>query len=164
MEKVNAVGKPIVLAPFCVHRIALSSLYKTFDFGMYFNANRYSHIDPTKDIKAPAHEKESFYGAWYLPVTSFDGYNVLLVENMCNEALAAMADKSREQDYIENMSRKSWIEPISAYGLDQVKLLKLTIKGIGQFRSACIAMERYDLLIKIRDFIQTWEITEEEMQ
>lgn len=164
MDQANTAGRPVVLAPFRVHRIALDSLYKTLDYGMYFSRRLYSHMDVSKDIKTPAHEKENSYGSWYLPVTSFDGYNVLLIENMCEASLEAMANKARNQEYIDCMMRESWVEPIQAFGLDQVKLLKLTTKGIGQFRSACTAMERYDLLIKIRDFIQWAEITNEELR
>jgi len=142
------------LKPYTVHMIDLVSFKKTIDgychFHKTFLKEKESNDIFQKDIKMI--KDDGFFDGVekiYLPLVSFDGYNVLMLENISQEALLKFSDIA--PDFYREKEDVSFYENyfIDAYSLDEVLIDDLTLKGINQYRNALEASENFEALIKL---------------
>jgi hypothetical protein len=143
------------LASYCVHLISIESFGKTSDDYLYFPDSFYC-LDEEKYITTTDQVRNSYgYDIHFLPVTSFDGYLVLLTENMSAEATAQLARRKSIGKTLEDSGEKNYI--IMAYGLNTVKAHLLTPDGLKQYASALRATENYEKLAEIVKLQKEWD-------
>jgi hypothetical protein len=82
-----------------------------------------------------------------VPIVSFDGYNVLMLENCCPDVIEKLNNKQKwyTKDYLQDSNKYVWI---NAFSFDSIDTNELTEEGIKQYNSACIALELYESIIK----------------
>tara|TARA_R110002074_G_C12025855_1_gene616981 strand:- start:40 stop:510 length:471 start_codon:yes stop_codon:yes gene_type:complete len=137
------------LDPFLVHLISTDSIIKTDDDYVCFHKSYYSS-KPIPSIKTRSKIEEGSWGleSLFLPVTSFDGYNVLLVENMEKEAIKEFLNKEKSNKSGDNFDIESHYF-IDAFSINNVDTKKLTDKGMNQFKLALVALEDYETLMTL---------------
>ena len=144
-----------LFSPFQVHMISLHSFTRTINDGLFLVKDYYESADLGKHISQKPVEQVIFGNtSLFVPIISLDGYNVMLIENFTSKNALALGNlKSSSNEDIYNLDKNYNYEVIHAFGLDQVKLLKLTLTGLEQYEKACLEAERFDLLTKYKTFI-----------
>jgi len=140
-------GGIMPLEAFKVHNINTYSVKKTADGYCYFPEDHYSsqateNINQEDFIEKDTYENDHFY----VPVVSFDGYNVLMLDQVVGKGKEAFAKieatGNKKEGYNHDVTH--WMD---AYSLDDVDVRELTPKGLIQYRSALVASERFDALV-----------------
>lgn len=133
------------LAPNLVHLVS----QKTAD-GYYYIPKDYLHTEPTKNINSGGIKE---IGTWdkthiFVPIVSFDGYNVLLYNNLIPDVLKAFKSKNNEYVYKAQVNCQTH-HFIDSYSIEDVEVEKLTEAGFQQYKAALIASEMYEKLIEL---------------
>lgn len=146
-------------APYTIHMLDLGSFTRTADNGFFMATNGYNSIEPAETIfQEPISHETWGMETMFFPLISLDGYNIMLIENFNDQHEKMLVNKIHNYSYpsIDDASKLGKVEIIHSFGLDQVKLLLLTIKGLEQYEKACLAMDRFDLLVKYKEFLDSW--------
>lgn len=81
-----------------------------------------------------------------MPITSSDGYNVLMIENTENYVKDKFILKSTDSEDRSSLD-KGCNHFIDAFSIKDVETDKLTEKGMHQFKQALVALEDYETLM-----------------
>jgi len=135
-----------VLAPYRVHLVHVQSLHKSSDGVVVFEKGNPYHLEPVNDVNIKSQVKEhSDHKHYFVPITSFDGYNVLILENIEHkDAINELVSQERLSNHSTKLDK---VHVMHAYGIDEVEQERLTELGYKQFESYCVEAELYHLLI-----------------
>ena len=140
-------GSIICLKPYLVHLVSLESIFKTSDGYVYFDKDYYQS-EPVANIHTRSKVEVGSWGSevLFMPVTSFDGYNVLMIENTENYVKDKFILKSIDSKDRSSLDR-GCNHFIDAFSIKDVETDKLTDKGMKQFKLALVALEDYETLM-----------------
>jgi len=136
------------LSPFKVHLVALHSL-GLLDDEVYLKVDYYNHIDPTDNIWQGEVVKQQYGETVFIPVTSFDGYYIILTENLTKKGKNSLCELKSYRDL--NLS-DPYLKKMRGFCLDHVVIDDLTTLGLKQYLNACVAREHFDLAAKVKNY------------
>lgn len=90
------------MKPYTIHMIALHSFKKTAD-GYCYLPSDYYHTDPTKNIFQKDIKIVNDYNKEiiFIPLTAFDGYNVLMLDQISHKALEEFSKIQLDERFVK---------------------------------------------------------------
>jgi hypothetical protein len=148
--KVKDTGNSSVakLAPYKVHLLGVHTMVETEDHHLFIPSGYESECLKSSDS---LHMPEEVYKKWnneylYIPIVSFDGINVLLLENISE-------DKKKHLKFVKGeYEDKDML--IHFFSLNSVNPKMLSQDGLKQYANALEQMEEYSKLASIVNLIK----------
>jgi hypothetical protein len=127
--------------PCTVYMVYTATAVVTSDEQVAVNMNKYD-CEETDNIRTRGDADEN--GNVRVPVVSFDGYNVMLLDNCDDIHIEAVKDRDTYNTR-QNLDKK--YSSIHAFSFDSIDTSELTEEGVRQYNSACVSMEAFEKTI-----------------